>query len=459
MRPKNEAARAQVLEMLRKRPGTKAPELASATGLSQPTISRILKEYATTVIGAGRGPRRRYFARRELRGRRGSFPVYAVNASGQVEQASMLELVAPAGSLMDMTGWQWPVDAEFADGVWPGLPYPLQDMRPQGFLGRSFAENAYRELQVSNRPDDWSDDDVVHILSLRGADTAGNLIVGDAALQRWLDHKAGALDLIAERDLTARYLEMADKARSLGAQGSSAAGEFPKFTAIRSLNGCHTPHVIVKFSGDEESGTVRRWKDLLVCEHLAIQHARGMGLEAARTRVLDLAGRRMLEVERFDRHGPYGRSPLCTLETIDTSMIASASPVWTDIALQMGARGWISGKTERLVRRLWLYGQLLGNSDMHNGNLSFVPQSGTFKLAPVYDMLPMMYAPLGGGELPNVRYAPNLPLPALKEEWRLASTAALAFWDEAARDSRISDQFRDICSMNHTILMNVISKA
>lgn len=459
MRPRNQQARDQLPTLLRRRPGAKAGELAALAGVSQPTLSRMLKEAADQVVALGRGPRRRYYGRRMLRGLAGAFPVYAVDRVGRAAQVGTLELVAPEGTVLDVAAMGWPVDEEFRDGHWTGLPYPLQDMRPQGFLGRSFARHVAADLGVADNPRDWSDDDVLTILTQRGADTSGNLIVGDVALQRWLAAKGEAAALIAEADTETAYAQRAEQASALGAVGSSAAGEFPKFTALRALAGSETPHVIVKFSGAEATGTVRRWADLLCCEHLALEQARSLpGVPSARSRLLQVQGRTMLETERFDRHGLHGRSPLCSLETLDAALIARTGEDWSAIAAGLRDRGWISAETEHQIRLVWTYGRLIANTDMHKGNLSFVPGL-PLAMAPVYDMLPMMYAPLGGGELPRVRYAPALPAPRDRDVWLQAAAAATAFWASAAQDERVSAEFRRICADNHEALTRLASLA
>ncbi|CAN5446584.1 hypothetical protein BH10PSE18_BH10PSE18_50920 [soil metagenome] len=98
---------------------------------------------------------------------------------------------------------------------------------------------------------------------------------------------------------------------------------------------------------------------------------------------------------------------------------------------------------------LWWCGRLIGNTDMHTGNLSFVPHAGRLILAPVYDMLPMRYAPLAGGEVPADRALdPALPLPTQREAWMSACIAAIAFWRACAADGRIGEAFRSTCSSN-----------
>lgn len=73
-------------------------------------------------------------------------------------------------------------------------------------------------------------------------------------------------------------------------------------------------------------------------------------------------------------------------------------------------------------------------------------------LAPVYDMLPMMYAPVRGVELPERQFAPRLPLPWESALWMQARHAAIAFWQAAGADRRISPAFRAICKDNATLL-------
>lgn len=452
MRPRNESARDQLPSMLRRHPGAKAAKLAELLKTSPATMNRMLSEAGADVIRIGRAGRTRYYLRRLLRGGPGTLPLYAVDRPGHASQVGNVRLTAPEGSVLDVAAMGWPVEAEFADGVWPGLPYPLQDMRPQGFLGRNFARQLAPELGVSSNPAEWSDDDVLHILSQRGTDTSGNLILGDVALTRWLQSKAAPLDVLTPPNCEQGYAQCANQASAMGAAGSSAAGEFPKFTALRELPGSQTPHVIVKFSGADNSSTVRRWADLLVCEHLALQALRALpDMESAPSRILQFQGRTFLEVERFDRHGLFGRSPLCSLETIEAAMLPQSSNDWAVLGELLHAQGWITPGTVHQMRLVWIFGKLIGNTDMHKGNLSFIPGL-PMRVAPVYDMLPMMYAPLAGGEIPKVQYSPALPTPKDRDVWHQASVAAFEFWKSAAADARISNEFQAICRHNLDVL-------
>ena len=158
-----------------------------------------------------------------------------------------------------------------------------------------------------------------------------------------------------------------------------------------------------------------------------------------------------MEVERFDRHGLFGRSPLCSLDTIEAAILRKTSTDWGHASDLMLAQGWVDSQVPALLRSIWAFGKLIGNADMHKGNLSFVP-GPTLQVAPVYDMLPMMYAPLAGGELPTGAFGPSLPVPKERDAWLLVYPAARSFWHSAALDQRISKAFRDVSVRNAATL-------
>ena len=364
-----------------------------------------------------------------------------------------LDLAYPEGSVFDFSvPYPWPLDDSMSDGWFDGLPYFLQDMRPDGFLGRRFARMHAHVLQLGDDPRQWSDEDALYAISLLGADQSGNLIVGEGAFRLWLDQIQEPPECLEESQVLEAYIERALCAMQDGVVGSSAAGEFPKFPALRILNGVPT-HVLVKFSGSDNSAGTQRWSDLLVCEHLAAQTiATVPGLASAQTSILQAGNRTFLEAVRFDRHGSGGRSPLCSWAAFNYGWFGLAGRPWTEGSARLLERGIIDSDTAKAITRLWHFGQLIGNTDMHDRNLSFRPQgSGTgaaLGLAPVYDMLPMLYAPQRGVELAPVTFVPRLPLPAEREAWRQAADAAAQFWSRAADDARISAQFRASCVDN-----------
>ena len=448
MRLKNQIARDQLTAVLARRAAASAPELAEQLGVSIATLHRLLQEIDGRVVGTGKARRTRYALRRALRGDPAELPLYEVDASGRAGLVAYLALVRPEGSCADFTDTGWPVPDESRDGWWGGLPYPLYDMRPQGYMGRQFARAQHRFLAVSANPAEWSDDDVLYVLSRTGSDVSGNLILGNPAYEHWQGGKLTPPEPLKARSLGRAYAGLAEQAVAAGVAGSSAAGEFPKFPALRELAGSDTPHVMVKFSGADNSPTVRRWADLLVCEHLALEAAASLpGVQSARSRVVTHVGRTFLEVERFDRHGLFGRSRLVCLATLDAALLGDGSTDWARLAARFAVAGMLTPEDDLRIQHLWWFGRLIANTDMHTGNLSFRPQ-GTLALAPAYDMLPMLYAPLPGGEVPARAFEPPLPLPPQRPIWSTACKAALSFWQGASLDERISVEFRAICRAN-----------
>ena len=444
---------------LRRHPASSAQDLATRLGVSVPTVHRLLRSAGDQVITLGRARRTRHAWRRALRGQasdvQGDLPVYQIGTDGMPQPWAPLALVAPQGTSLPLEGTGWPVPEESRDGWWPGLPYPLQDMRPQGYMGRQFARAVHEALQLPADPRAWGDDDVLVALARAGTDTVGNLIVGDEALRRWQSARLDAPEPLADAEVPAAYLALANQAVAGGGAGSSAAGEFPKFAALRAVPGDadgsggaeRTPHVLVKFSGAGDTPAERRWADLLLAEHWALrictEQLSDQGVSAAHSRWLQTGGRAFLEAERFDRHGRWGRSPLVSLEAVNAAFLGLPHRPWPELLAALARGGWLADGTQHAANVLWWFGRLIGNTDMHLGNLSFRPHGGQLVLAPAYDMLPMRYAPLGGGELaPLMPLEPPLPLPGERAQWRPAAAAALAFWQALAGDGRAGDAMR-----------------
>lgn len=418
-------------------------------GISAATLSRVVASAGTGIVRRGGSRRIRYGLRRSLRGQAEALPLYRLDAQGVGHVVGRLDLVHPEGSALALDApFAWPLDpdSEMRDGWFDGLPYPLLDLRPQGFIGRNFALLNARALGVPERLEQWSDDDVVHALANMGHELSGDLILGGRAYDLHLDARRDwERDLIRSADVPTAYPDLAGRALAHGIAGSSAAGEFPKFTAQREIDG-EPVSVIVKFSGADDSPAVRRWSDLLICEHLALETlAAELGIESAGSTIRQHAGRSFLEVVRFDRSGPHGRLPLCSLGALNGALLGMPGAAWPAVAQALCRRGWLAADDVARVWRLWWFGRLIANSDMREGNLSFRPG---LSLAPAYDMLPMAYAPLRGGELPSYRFDPPQPRPEEAGDWQAAADPAIAFWRRCATDDRIGTAFRETCAAN-----------
>lgn len=408
-------------------------ELQQALGVSQATLSRTLRQLQGDVAVLGRARQTQYALLREVRGLGCRFPLLRIDAEGVLHRV---------GELMALAGGRFAVSLEQGGfECYDGLPWYLWDLRPQGFLGRGFARRHGLD-NLPARPQDWQDDDILQALVLRGGDMPGNLLVGDAALANW----QAVLDvhvIMAEdaADRATGYGQRADRALHGTLVGSSAGGEQPKFAVtLRDADGCYR-EVLVKFSPLMGSASGRRWADLLVCEHLALEALREAGVCAAHSRLLESERRMFLEVERFDRVGESGRRGVVSLEAVDMEFLGEREG-WERVAEQLWQRRQITASERRELIQRAAFGAWIANSDMHYGNVSFfLDDDWRLRLAPCYDMLPMALAPVAEQVL--VR---ELPAPQSNgltmEVWDWARTTARRYWAAVLNDARIAPAFK-----------------
>lgn len=364
-------------------------------------------------------------------------PIYAVQADGRVH---------PFGTLYPLTGGRfWMEEADHEHGqsaLHESLPWFLYDIRPQGFLGRGFA-SAHPDLALPSNLTHWSDDHILKALVNAGDDLPGNLIVGAKALQRY--QTPARVPRNGVTDSARQYPALAQQALEQSTSGSSAGGEQPKFSAVRG------PHaVLVKFSPADDSAASQRWRDLLVCEGLALQTLAAAGVAAAHTVIEQSAGRVFLESRRFDRTPQGGRVGMVSLEVYDRQYIGQGNN-WVETARRTDRAGpeRLSAQDAQTIVLLDTFGALIANTDRHHGNLSLLLQDHRWHLAPAYDMLPMLYAPVGGEVVPRHFAAqPLRPTAHTQAVWPQARALALRFWQAAAADARISPGFRAVALAN-----------
>jgi len=248
------------------------------------------------------------------------------------------------------------------------------------------------------------------------------------------------------------YARLALEAARGEIPGSSAGGEQPKFTAC-AMTPDGPRHVIVKFSELEEGPVSERWRDLLLAEHLAMTTLREAGIPAAKTQLLDHGGRRFLEIERFDRIGNLGRRALISLAALDAEFVGAGTGGWPIIARRLAANAHIRPEATDGADLLWAFGTLIGNSDMHNGNLSFISEHGRpYDIAPAYDMTPMAFAPRTGGGLPDTISEAFIHASVANETWRRAEGLARSFFARTMEAPGFSHRFGAcIAAMEHHI--------
>lgn len=405
-------------------------ELAARLGVSQPTVSRLLRQNQALILTTGAARRTRYQLRRPIADVAAPVPIHEIDANGTARLVAWLHPVRSTGFHVESVC----VDVETATyGDWP---WWLHSLRPAGFLGRHVAAR-HPDLSLPDEPRHWSGDQVLRYLSHHGTSGSGALIVGEPALERWVRSvDAELLKEVPPQDL---YPTLVDDVLAGAPPGSSADGEQPKFlvarTAIR-------PERLVKFSPPASEAIGLRVADLLIAEDHALKTLSSEGLAAARSTVVQAGGRVFLETERFDRTAT-GRIGLLTLESLDLEFFGDGGRNrWPQIVRRLIDVRRLPDSVLRPVQQLHAFGKFIGNDDMHTGNLSFrVRGHRVLDVAPAYDMSPMRFSPIRG-EIPDrdLNLAPSTA--ATRSVWGWAAQAAERFWLHVAADDRISSGFR-----------------
>lgn len=396
-----------------------ARQIVERLGISQPTASRALAALGDEIVRIGVGRAIQYALRDASRGL-GDIPVYRIATDGTIRRLGGLIPVYPAGFVMHQEDGR----TLHSDS----LPWWLLDMCPQGFLGRAYAEHHSAALGLPPSLHEWTETHMLRALMAHGEDVVGNLLLGDLARERFIDAPSPTP---VDRS---QYPALAEAAERGDIPGSSAGGEQPKFTAYTGQ------HVLVKFTSGENNPVTQRWRDLLAAEHIASQVLIAAGVQASHSQLIDIGGRRFLEVERFDRVGPLGRRALHSLSSVEAEFVGDVQSPWPVLAAKLAAQGAITQDAAAGAALLYAFGTLIGNTDMHPGNLSFVAEHGRpYQLAPAYDMLPMAFSPRSGGTLPDGLPAARLHPSVLPETWRQALALANEFVRIVRGDNRFSD--------------------
>ena len=414
-----------------------SPQLEQLLGQSQATMSRrlrrLISDRKVIRLGVTRGAR--YALLRVVEGIGSAWPLRRIDAQGKIHELGVLNALA-AGEYFfqsNVPGFAWA-------GIGTGLPYFLQDQRPGGFLGRAVPRR-YPELKLPQRVSDWSDDHYLRYLVQRGADPVSDLILGDSALNDFLASQRRR-ESVHENEREQGYPRLAKEVMEGGLPGSSAHGEHPKFaTLLQGERGYR--HVLVKFSPPTTGPVGQRWSDLLIAEHVAHKVLRTHGVSATMSEILQFADRTYLEVDRFDREALDGRIGVTSLLAIDAHLYGTLDS-WVASAGRLHRDRRIDDATLRHIKLISTFGSLIANTDRHFGNLAFFDRyDGRFSLAPVYDMLPMLFAPEHDQLLARV-FEPPAPTSESLSVYGQARTMAEEYWNAVARDSRISQEFRNI---------------
>ena len=411
-------------------------ELQTRLGLSQPTVSRALsalvKKGRLLKVGAARS--QQYLLPRHIEGVGSQIGMVRVDTQGRVSPFARM-VALPGGRF-------WVNEADGLTQLHDGLPWFLDDMRPQGFMGQTFVQN-HPELSLPADLRHWNDDHALKAMVLAGDDLPGNLIVGEQALASYL---SGVRQTALVQQPEVDYPRLAMLAMQGAQPGSSAGGEQPKFSAL--VNG---QAMLVKFSPSGNAPGDERSRDLLVCEHIALQTLAAAGLPAAESQIVIAGGRVFLQSRRFDRTDK-GRIGMVSLLVYDAQYVGEMDN-WSATAQRMAARQLMTSQDAQQLQLLEAYGLLIANTDRHYGNISFLLEDDDWRLSPTYDMLPMLYAPVKG-ELVERDFAARKLQPTSQTltVWPQAKQLAQQFWQSVAADTRVSDAFKVLAQANADVV-------
>ena len=416
------------------RPGK---ELQALLGLSEHALGRSLRAQPERFLRLGARKTSTYALVRSIQGVGSPVPIFAWGPTAAAPAEPLLHLVPiePGGFAVVPAGGG---PATRADN----LPWFLQDLRPQGFLGRKVP----RVLGNPRFPADirgWGADDVLRYLCTAGRSTPGALVVGEAMRFAAAAHGYPLPRTTGEGSLIDVLAGQIAAGVDDPPPGSSAAGEQPKaLSALVDETGVQ--ELIVKYSPPLLDPIGRRVADLLVAEHLASEviHDHWPGW-AARSTVRLAHGRAWLLSRRFDRTPAGGRHGCVSLASVDAEFCdhpPGAPPRWSRTARALGAARRLNAEGVARVCLLEAFGHGIGNTDMHLGNLCLglngVEMDGVM---PIYDMLPMAWMPNNElRPLGRLRPAPD----DLRAEAAAVGPAVADFWARLEAEPRASSEFR-----------------
>ncbi len=422
-----------------------AKEACANLKISQPVFSRLIQKLAPDLLIIGQARATRYALKREIPPLGKQIQIYFINPKGETKVFGQLVPIHPNGFFFQ---------SNFESKLYEDLPYFLNDLRPAGYLGRNIPRQ-YPELGFPQDITTWSSNTTLQYIGQYGSDLIGNLIIGDIAFKQYTKRFKKLSHHISTNNRTQKYEELANDILKYGDPGSSAGGEQPKFlTTI----GLPTKQVMVKFSPPIDESIGRRRGDLLICEHIAHEVLRKAKKNTTRSEIIKGRTRIFLELERFDRRPPKGRLGIISLASLNAEFVGEKNN-WILTAKSLFDQKRITKKIYNEIRFLHLFGQLIANTDMHLGNLSFFLDELTIKeVAPVYDMLPMMFAPVNE-QILSREFTPPSPSPVDSDIWYPCWEVAKKFWKEVSLHKLISSDFKKIALDNLKAIKNLQTEA
>ena len=393
-----------------------AAQLAAATGKSQPSISLALGKLGDRVHRMGAARSTRYALKKDILG----LPAeHELSWNGPDATGSM---PWQWGRIAYLYGNYLHVRSGQREWLTQGkLPWFLSPLRPQGFLGRELAR---ANPSFPENPEQWSLAEILHSTITHVRDASGAFFFNGVQTASW-----SAPELAV--GLGEHYDKLAQQIGSGLHTGSSAGGEQPKFIVHRGLAG----KFIVKFTPPRGTPFGERWHALLSLEKLALDTLLRHGIASAHSELVQTKQRSYLQSERFDRGMQYSMQHVVAVAALHDEFVQTSWTNWLTSSEALAQKGLITPQELQTIARIFAFGHYIGNTDMHSGNLSFFIDdviAPKIRLAPVYDMLPMMWKPDPHHGLSDSPVRPQHMPSGFEQEKADAREWAIEFWERAA---------------------------
>jgi hypothetical protein len=422
MNPSKISLPEQVASLLARGEPMTAAQLCAATGKSQPSISLALHALGDRVCKMGAARSSRYAMIKEMGGLQATHALFWTEASGQETRLGDITYLQGDRFFLKLGDRQTVTRAN-------ALPWYLHTLKPQGFLGRQLLRS---RPDLPQNPEQLSVVQIVNLMATRRADPPGAITVGLPS--------STSESFSSDADAKARlaFLESLASADSLSLPPkSSAGGEQPKFTLVWFDNSGFIKHELVKYSPPHGTPFGERWKALLQLEHIALSVLQDQSVESASTQCYLGEKRFFLSSQRFDRVGAHGKRHVVAISALHDEFTPSTMQNWVHTAQGLHAKKLITEQELSTIATIHAFGHYIGNTDMHFGNLSFFVDdvvTPKIRLAPVYDMLPMMWRPeIHQGSLSDSPVRPQLMPAGFAQEQARAREWAIEFWEQAAK--------------------------
>jgi hypothetical protein len=394
-----------------------AAQLAAATGKSQPSISLALGKLGERVHRMGAARSTRYALKKDILG----LPAeHELSWNGPDATGNM---PWRWGRITYLYGNYLQVRSGRHEWLSQGkLPWFLTPIRPQGFLGRELAR---ANPSFPANPEQWTLAEVLHSAINQIRDPSGAFFFNDVETSAWSAPEDA-------EELGAAYDLLANRVGAGLPAGSSAAGEQPKFIAHRGSVG----KFIVKFTPPRGTPFGERWHALLSLEKLALDTLQAHGIASARSELIQTAKRSYLQSERFDRGAQYSMQHVVAIAALHDEFVGGPWQNWLHTSEALAKKGLIKQDELQQIARIFAFGHYIGNTDMHSGNLSFFVDdviTPKIRLAPVYDMLPMMWRPDPHYGLSDSPVRQQFMPASFAQEQAQAREWAIEFWEQAAQ--------------------------